>query len=205
VLEIGCGYGVLLEKIISSKKYGIECNEYAVGVCRNKGLNVELRTDVEEQLHYGDKVFDYVIMNEVIEHFKVPRNVVKEVARVLKPGGRIVITTPVKTLLNKNLDPSHFSEMSLEEMIRLLKSNKFEIEAHEVSGLSPFNFFIQNFICKIARKIRSFKGRQSNKVLSAVNSAQNFYDNIPLIKLMSKFRSRCMHLGTQQLVIASRI
>ncbi len=71
VLEIGCGFGVLLKRIPSEKKTGIETNDEAIEECRKRGLSV-IKTNAEKGLPFKGSSFDIVIMNEVIEHLKNP-------------------------------------------------------------------------------------------------------------------------------------
>jgi 2-polyprenyl-3-methyl-5-hydroxy-6-metoxy-1,4-benzoquinol methylase len=47
-----------------------------------------------ERLPFGDGSFDVVLCSEVVEHLRSPRDGVRELARVLAPGGRLVLTTP---------------------------------------------------------------------------------------------------------------
>lgn len=49
------------------------------------------------QLPFEDGSFDFVMSTEVIEHTPDPKVALKELARVVKPGGRILVTTPCKT------------------------------------------------------------------------------------------------------------
>jgi len=51
--------------------------------------------DIEKDIFpFKDGVFDFVFSKSVIEHLLTPDNFIKEIYRVLKPGGRIIILTP---------------------------------------------------------------------------------------------------------------
>lgn len=201
VLEIGCGYGVLLKKIISRKKIGIEANRYAVNVCRKRGLNVIFDTKVEKKINFKSNTFDFVIMNEVIEHLQNPEAVVREVNRVLCSGGKFIITTTARNLLNRSVDPTHFSEMSISELRCLLEKNYFEILTCEVSGIHVFNFLLNNFVFKVGRMIR----KNVKPSRSLVDVVQGGFDKTFLGKLLSTFRSNFLCWGTTQLVIAKKV
>ncbi len=50
-------------------------------------------------LPFSDSTLDYVIASEVIEHLNDPASAIREFFRVIKPGGRVVITTPYKEVI----------------------------------------------------------------------------------------------------------
>jgi SAM-dependent methyltransferase len=50
--------------------------------------------DLNERIPYADGTFDVVVATEVIEHLDNPQRLISEAARVLAPGGRVLITTP---------------------------------------------------------------------------------------------------------------
>jgi SAM-dependent methyltransferase len=202
VLEIGCGYGVLLNKIKSLDKTGIETNKYAVNYCQKNKLNVILDKKIEKRIKFNSNTFDFIIMNEVIEHFHNPNAVLKECHRILKTKGKIVITTPIKSIFNQHLSPTHFSEMNIKEMEDILKKNNFKINTLEVNGISFINLLLRTFIYQPAQFIRKNKKLKLNKF---VNKTQNKYDNLFFNKLMSKYRSNFLNLGSGQLIIAQKI
>ena len=58
----------------------------------------------KEKLPFLDKTFDLVLLDETLEHFNFhPKKVFLEIARILKPGGRLIITTPNLVRLNNRL------------------------------------------------------------------------------------------------------
>ena len=59
------------------------------------GLDMRFDDDLNKGgLDFPDASFDNVSMIAVIEHLEEPKRIIKEVARVLKPGGRFIVTTP---------------------------------------------------------------------------------------------------------------
>lgn len=91
VLEVGCNDGKFLELLASLnfEAYGIDIDEKFVVECKKRGLRA-LCYDVDRGLPYNDNFFDIVIALEVICHLISPINFLKEVHRVLKPGGGII-------------------------------------------------------------------------------------------------------------------
>lgn len=78
-------------------------------------------------LPFDDDSFDTVLLGEVIEHLAVPQRVLAEAQRVLKPGGRIVITTPFGVLHHHDHKQT-FYPASVMDLI----SNHFGVTSAEV-------------------------------------------------------------------------
>ncbi len=89
VLDLGCGDGSLLEKLVQQKGAvgrGIEISEEGVRSCIAKGLTV-LQGDIDRGLRdYPDGSFDYVILNQTLQAAKKPDVVLSEMLRVGKKG-----------------------------------------------------------------------------------------------------------------------
>jgi SAM-dependent methyltransferase len=96
VLEVGCGTGGSLAALRDIGGYevrGVEpCRRAAEHARRALGLAVE--TSTLEQAGYPARSFDLVVMKHVLEHVPSPRTTLAEVARVLKPGGTVVLLVP---------------------------------------------------------------------------------------------------------------
>jgi len=97
VLDVGCARGYLGARIKDLGNYvaGVEMSEKAAAVARqvlDKVYVFDTEKEWPEEL-LKDK-FDLVIMAEFLEHVFDPTDILKNVSRVLKPGGRIIITTP---------------------------------------------------------------------------------------------------------------
>jgi len=99
VLELGVGDGSIVKQIVETLGihcdiYGVDIDEDALKLAKGKGILVSRADLNEDKLPYPDNYFDLVIMEEVIEHLINPDNAIKEVHRVLKPRGLLVISTP---------------------------------------------------------------------------------------------------------------
>ncbi len=94
VLDLGCGDGDLLHLLVTRKNIrgsGIEIDEQAVRKCASLGISVS-QQDIEGGLSdYGDKSFDFVILNQSLQQVIKIEDVLKETLRV---GGKVIIGFP---------------------------------------------------------------------------------------------------------------
>jgi methionine biosynthesis protein MetW len=94
VLDLGCHEGELLSLIVREKNaraHGIEIDEQAIYKCVALGLSVS-QQDIDNGLsEYGDRSFDYVILNQCLQQVKKPGEVLRESLRV---GNEVVIGFP---------------------------------------------------------------------------------------------------------------
>ena len=101
-LELGCGTGVFLEKVARSgvTLHGLDLSEDLLAQARTRmaqAANVHLDRGNAEAMPYPDAHFDAVYGSSVLHHLDLT-GALREVHRVLKPGGRIVFAEP--NLLN---------------------------------------------------------------------------------------------------------
>ena len=93
-LDIGSGTGNLIRRIRKEYKLVSSACDYTDQFMELDGINVDVVDLNHGQLPYSDASFDLVTFTEVAEHLENYRAIVREVYRILKPGGVVVITTP---------------------------------------------------------------------------------------------------------------
>jgi SAM-dependent methyltransferase len=94
LLDIGCSMGYTLEaaRELGLTPTGSDISEFALGECRGLGFRAE-RGELG-RLPFADGEFGLVTMKHVLEHTPDPRAALREVRRVLKPGGGLFIAIP---------------------------------------------------------------------------------------------------------------
>lgn len=101
-LDFGCGSGTLLEKVRHNctECHGVDVNDDVLRVVKEKHPDFSLQLiGLDGKTTYSDDHFDTVALVEVIEHVLDESQTLVEIARILKPGGRLVLTTPHAGLL----------------------------------------------------------------------------------------------------------
>jgi 2-polyprenyl-3-methyl-5-hydroxy-6-metoxy-1,4-benzoquinol methylase len=96
VLDVGCSSGYLARRLVErgSTVVGLEADERAAEEAREVCEEV-LVGDVETiELPFAEASFDVVLCGDVLEHLRDPEAFLKRVRPLLKPGGRLVLTTP---------------------------------------------------------------------------------------------------------------
>lgn len=94
VLDLGCGNGELLKKLITEKKVtgtGIEIDQnYAIEAI-SKGLSI-IRGDIDEGLkQFNDKEYDWVVLNQTLQSTQKPEFVIDEMLRISK---KVIVSFP---------------------------------------------------------------------------------------------------------------
>lgn len=93
LLDVGCSSGALLlvAKECGYEVFGAEPATKAAATAQNLGF--EVFPGFVQDAHYPDNHFDVVTLFEVIEHLLEPAEVMREIQRILKPGGLLLIGT----------------------------------------------------------------------------------------------------------------
>ena len=106
ILEIGCGAGNLLVQasVTGSYPIGLDLSLQALTFVRSRLREMSSAPEalrgsaciqsVGESLPLADSSMDCAMLSEVIEHLEAPQVSIREATRVLRPGGRLLITTP---------------------------------------------------------------------------------------------------------------
>lgn len=94
ILDIGCGEGQISRRLAaadtSRRVVGVDPTPRQIEVARERGGNVEYRVASVESLPFQDGEFDTVVTCLVFEHVDDLESAVREVSRVLAPGGRFI-------------------------------------------------------------------------------------------------------------------
>jgi SAM-dependent methyltransferase len=150
VLEVGCGSGYYVRELVQ-RGAKVTATEYAPSPLaqakRNLGPlapKVDFRLEDAQSLTLGDAAFDKVLLSEVIEHLPDPGRAIAEAARVLRPSGVLVVSTPsrfsplnlaygVKRRIRRYAFNEHLHEFTPGSFRRLLERH-FQVESLEFAN-----------------------------------------------------------------------
>lgn len=97
-LDCGCGFGGyvrLLHEQYGMDAHGIEYEQAVVDALQSDPLLKARVTQGDLQaLNHADQAWDYAMLNEVLEHVADERQVLREIHRILKPGGWLIVFSP---------------------------------------------------------------------------------------------------------------
>jgi SAM-dependent methyltransferase len=150
LLDIGCGAGSLLEAARRAgwEAEGVEVSRPSVEHVRARGFEVfygEL-----ERARYPAASFDVVTASEILEHLPEPKELLREIARVVRPGGLFWGTTPHGRGLSARAlgvgwsavhPPEHLQLFSLSGLRGLLASAGFRRVRLTSRGVNPFELW----------------------------------------------------------------
>ena len=127
-LDVGCGRGEFLKGFIECgvKGYAVDQSSAVKKYCPEAELR---KSDIEnEGIPYPDNFFDVVNSKSVIEHFYYPERLIKEIYRVLKPGGLVITLCPAWEYNHRIYfeDYSHRTPFMLESLRDIQLIHNFE-------------------------------------------------------------------------------
>lgn len=136
VLEVGAGEGYGLKYLVpkSSKYMAIDKFKTEIPPALQNNPNFEFKQmNVPPFDGIEDNSYDYIVSFQVIEHIEDDDFLVREFYRVLKPGGKLIITTPnIKMSLTRN--PWHIREYTSQSLQQLMQKVFPKVEVQGVFG-----------------------------------------------------------------------
>ena len=169
ILDVGCGTGA---NLLMLSKYGdaegVDISEDALAFCRDRGLD-KVRLGAGEELPYDNGTFDLVTALDVVEHMDNDLAGLKEMRRVLRPGGRVLLFVPTFMFLwGLQDDVSHHRRRyRLSQLRRVLEKAGFEVERTTYANIT---FFIPIRLIRQLMRLTGIKAESENNInVSAFN------------------------------------
>ena len=102
LLDVSCKEGDVLQSL-QSRGFSLRGTNYEPSGPSLNGIPIDYGVDLLKRLPYDDASFDVILLVEVIEHLENHRLALGELARILKPNGVLILTTPNIMRLNSRL------------------------------------------------------------------------------------------------------
>jgi len=136
-LDIGAGHGELIRLV--SQQFAVQpvACDYTKELMRLPEIAVDVVDLNLEPLPYANSAFDLITCTEVIEHLEHYRQTLREVFRILKPGGTFVLTTPNVLNLRSRMRYLLFGFFSLFGPLHLRESRRHLTGGH----INPVSYF----------------------------------------------------------------
>ena len=163
ILEIGSGLGYLTYALRKGNFniIGLDISKEAVSQANSYFGNYYVCADLFEYVKSKSNFFDYVILTEVIEHVEDPVAFIKAIKKMLKVDGRIILTTPNKSIAPNDViwdsesPPIHhwwFSEKSIKYMASSLNLSTSFVDFSKYYRRYPGEY---RYINKLKNQLRS--------------------------------------------------
>jgi len=186
ILDIGCHDGTFLSLVENQNNnfFGLDASDWAVEQCKKKNIDIrQYFFDDKSPLPYEDNFFDFVVSGEIIEHIYDTDFFLEEIKRVLKPQGKLLISTPNLASLGRRaflffgvsplieLSPNepesvgHIRYFTFKTLKNLLKKHGFKI----ILSRSDCVNFSKNGLAKSAHLAKLFPQLGASLIFLAEN------------------------------------
>lgn len=167
ILDVGCGFGALIEEVMliypRNEFIGVDINKQIVSEAKKRVKKADFKVRDLENLKFKSNSFDVVFCTDTLEHAYNFEKAIKELSRVLKKDGHLIISIPnyfnitgiAKTIMEeggiyaessfngfRTTPVEHENFVTSLKIRKLLKNNKLKIKHYEgielLGGIIPF-------------------------------------------------------------------
>jgi SAM-dependent methyltransferase len=173
ILEVGCNTGYFMRRYLlgkARKVRGVDINEEAIAYAKARDGDDYYACCDSNALPFLDGEFDKVLCADTLEHVHDEAGTIREITRVLKPNGQLVLSTPHRFLDSLDSGYPQHRHYSLEELAGMLPG--FAIERVHRSGLG--GTFLVAFLLRFGRTDVTRLVRHVTSVIEDIDCAINW-------------------------------
>lgn len=162
ILDVACGTGRFFELYAPRQIYGIDASaDMLKQAAKRKGVKKVQVADAEK-LPFPDNTFDAVITSQFIMHTPFYKNIIKDMMRVAKKGGSLIIDFPNKHSLSYTStkrriikgELRHYNLFTKKDIYDIAKENNLEIK--QIKGTVVFSpVFLPKSFVSLSKKLNS--------------------------------------------------
>lgn len=169
VLDVGCGTGANLEMLSEfGEPAGVDVSAEAVSYCHERGFP-HVNHGAAEALPFAEESFDLVTALDVVEHLDDDVAVLKEMNRVLRPDGKILLFVPAFMFLWGVQDDvsNHRRRYTSGQLKRVVAQAGFEVERASYANIT---FFFPTLIGRLIMRVTGIRpASEANINVEALN------------------------------------
>lgn len=168
ILDAGCGTGITLGYVERfGQTFGVDNEMVALKFCKTRNAK-RLTCAPLEHLPFADASFDIVTCLDVIEHIDEDQSAVTEIARVIRPGGLLVLTVPAFQVFWSDHDViNHHKRRYRRDQIRRLLANSFEIDLLSYYNVHLFPLAV---LVRMLKRVEMMIWPSANRKVKAENT-----------------------------------
>jgi SAM-dependent methyltransferase len=169
ILDVGCGTGANLQMLSQfGAAEGVDVSAEALEFCRARGL-ADVKQGTAEHLPFTDESFDLVTGLDVVEHLDDDIAGLREMRRVLRSDGRVVLFVPAFMFLWGVQDDisHHRRRYTLPELKQRLRDAGFKVERASYANIS---FFVPILFGRVLMRLAGWRPASENNItIGALN------------------------------------
>lgn len=169
VLDVGCGTGANLEMLSEfGEPSGVDVSAEAVSYCHERGFP-HVNHGAAESLPFEKESFDLVTALDVVEHLDDDVAVLKEMNRVLRPEGKILLFVPAFMFLWGVQDDvsNHRRRYTLGQLKRVVAEAGFEVDRASYANIT---FFFPTLVGRLIMRVTGIRpASEANINVEALN------------------------------------
>lgn len=142
VLDVGCATGDFIKAARSQfDMWGLDISKFAVEKARflNPDISQQIRVGQVEEQSFTADFFDVIVLWDVIEHLWDPVGAIHKLVKILKPGGRLVISTPNIGAFTARIFGKYWAFMTVPEHLSFFNQATIN-HLFKKTGLTPLNW-----------------------------------------------------------------
>lgn len=163
ILDVGCGTGANLEMLSQfGSAEGVDVSAEALEFCQARGLN-NVRLGEAEHLPYDDNSFDLVTGLDVVEHLDDDLGGLKEMRRVLRQEGRVLLFVPAFMFLWGVQDDisNHRRRYTTQGLKKVIAQAGFELERLTYANIT---FFLPILVGRLLMRLTGYRPASENNL-----------------------------------------